>query len=85
MSFVDASGIHVESVTQLDARQYNVAVSTAALGRAVDVRILVPEDYGSTSDRLPVLYLFHGTSGRASDWVQTGRPSRPPSVFRSSS
>ena len=70
--FVDAAGIHVESVTQLDARQYNVKVSTAALGRAVDVRILVPSDYTATADRLPVLYLYHGTSGRASDWVQTG-------------
>ena len=70
--FVDAAGIHVESVSQLDARQYNVKVSTAALGRAVDVRILVPSDYGATTDRFPVLYLFHGTSGRASDWVNTG-------------
>lgn len=72
MQFVDAAGIHVESVTQLDGRQYNVRVSTAALGRPVDVRILVPADYATTTDRLPVLYLFHGTSGRASDWVQTG-------------
>jgi len=70
--FVDAAGIHVESVTQLDARQYSVKVSTAALGRAVDVRILVPGDYGTTTEHLPVLYLFHGTSGRASDWVETG-------------
>ncbi|HEX4820429.1 MAG TPA: alpha/beta hydrolase family protein [Acidimicrobiales bacterium] len=72
LTFVDAAGIHVESVTQLDARQYNVKVSTAALGRAVDVRVLVPADYATTTDRLPVLYLFHGTSGRASDWVQSG-------------
>ena len=72
MQFVDAAGIHVESVTQVDARQYSVKVSTAALGRAVDVRVLVPSDYATTTDRLPVLYLFHGTSGRASDWVKAG-------------
>src|SRR4051795_8248826 len=71
-TFSDAAGIHVESVTRLDARQYNVSVSTPALGRAVDVRVLVPADYGTSTDRYPVLYLFHGTSGRASDWVTSG-------------
>ncbi|MEY2447500.1 MAG: hypothetical protein QOH79_976, partial [Acidimicrobiaceae bacterium] len=71
--FVDAAGIHVESVTQLDPRQFSVSVSSPALGRAVDVRILVPDDYAQhRRRRLPVLYLFHGTSGRASDWVDTG-------------
>jgi S-formylglutathione hydrolase FrmB len=72
-AFVDAAGIHVVGVEQLDARQYNVSVLSDALGRAVDVRILVPERYASRPhDRLPVLYLFHGTSGRASDWVKAG-------------
>ena len=71
--FADAAGIHVESVTQLSPRQYNVSVSSPALGRAVDVRILVPADYAKNRRRrLPVLYLFHGTSGRASDWVDSG-------------
>src|SRR3954454_12094812 len=72
IAFGDASGIHVEAVTPITSRQYNVSVSTAALGRAVDVRILVPDDYATTSAPLPVLYLFHGTSGRASDWVNHG-------------
>jgi S-formylglutathione hydrolase FrmB len=72
-TFTDAAGIHVESVTQLDPRQYDVSVSTPALGRAVDVRILVPADYEQQPGiRLPVLYLFHGTSGRAADWVSAG-------------
>ena len=70
--FADAAGLHVESVTQLSPRQYNVSVSSPALGRAVDVRILVPADYAKLRRRLPVLYLFHGTSGRASDWVTSG-------------
>jgi S-formylglutathione hydrolase FrmB len=65
-------GIHVEGVTRIDARQYDVSVSTPALGRAVEVRILVPADYGTATDRYPVLYLFHGTSGRAADWVTSG-------------
>ena len=72
VAFVDAGDIHVEAVTRITSRQYNVSVSTAALGRAVDVRILVPDDYETSSTALPVLYLFHGTSGRASDWVNVG-------------
>src|SRR3954447_12236657 len=71
-TFSDAGGIHVERVTRLDARQYDISVSTPALGRAVDVRVLVPADYGTSTDRYPVLYLLHGTSGRASDWVTSG-------------
>src|SRR5256885_11041218 len=72
VAFADAGGIHIESVTRITPRQYNVSVSTAALGRAVDVRILLPDDYETSSTTLPVLYLFHGTSGRASDWVNAG-------------
>ena len=50
-----------------------MSVSSDALGRAVDVRILVPAGYSNRSRRrLPVLYLFHGTSGRASDWIDGG-------------
>jgi S-formylglutathione hydrolase FrmB len=74
--FEDASGIEVVGVEQLDARQYEVSVLTPALGRPVDVRILLPEGYDAaepaTAPPLPVLYLFHGTSGRASDWVDAG-------------
>ncbi|MDT7536552.1 MAG: hypothetical protein QOI82_137 [Actinomycetota bacterium] len=69
--FRDAPGIHVVAAKQLDARQWNVKVASPALGRPVDVRILLPRDY-TLSRRYPVLYLFHGTSGRASDWVQQG-------------
>ncbi|MCU1461205.1 MAG: esterase family protein [Acidimicrobiales bacterium] len=75
-TFSDAAGIHVESVTRLSARQYNVTVLSRALGRPVDVRILVPADYDRQPTRLPVLYLFHGTSGRASDWVHSGDAER---------
>jgi S-formylglutathione hydrolase FrmB len=72
-TFGDAAGIHVVSVRQVDDRQYDVAVLPAALGRQVDVRVLVPADYDQDPTiRYPVLYLFHGTSGRASDWVNSG-------------
>ena len=73
VAFSDADGIHVVAQQQLDPRQYNVSVLSPALGRPVNVRILVPAAYSSTpSTRYPVLYLFHGTSGRASDWVTMG-------------
>jgi S-formylglutathione hydrolase FrmB len=69
----DDHGIHVASVRQLDARQLDVQVSTAALQRSVDVRILLPDGYGDDPQRrYPVLYLFHGTSGRPSDWINFG-------------
>ncbi|MFA1541631.1 alpha/beta hydrolase [Actinomadura monticuli] len=73
MRFGDAGGIHVVNVRRIDDRQYAIRVSTAALGRAVDVRVLLPTGYGRRAGaRYPVLYLFHGTSGRASDWAEKG-------------
>ena len=73
LTFTDSPDISVESVSKLSSREYNVSVSSPALGRPVDVRILVPDNYADPSvGPLPVLYLFHGTSGRASDWVTTG-------------
>ncbi len=77
VSFRDAAGIQVLSARRVDARQWALHVSSPALGRAVDVRVLLPTGYNpSAARRYPVLYLFHGTSGRASDWVAP-RP-RPP-------
>jgi S-formylglutathione hydrolase FrmB len=68
----DSKDIRVEAVEQLDARQLAVRVGTAALQQPVDLRILLPDGYGDGKRRYPVLYLFHGTSGRASDWVNAG-------------
>ena len=48
-------------------------VSTAALQHPVDVRILLPDGYGDEPQRrYPVLYLYHGTIGRPSDWINFG-------------
>src|SRR6185312_10729675 len=69
--FQDSGGLHVLSVTSYDVRDYNVSVLTSALGRPVNVRILLPTDY-TPSRRYPVLHLFHGTSGAASDWIEKG-------------
>lgn len=72
-AFADGDGLHVLGVTQIDARDFNVQVLSADLGRPVNVRILLPAGYGNDpAQRYPVLYLFHGTSGQASDWVDAG-------------
>jgi S-formylglutathione hydrolase FrmB len=74
-AFRSAAGLHVLSVKEYDARDYNISVSTSALGRAVNIRLLLPTGY-SPQRRYPVLYLFHGTSGAASDWVVQGQAER---------
>lgn len=71
--FGDAAGLHVLSARQLSPRLFTVRVSTAALPQAVDVRVLLPDGYDTRPRRrYPVLYLFHGTSGRAADWTSLG-------------
>ena len=71
--FVSLDGLTVQAVQQLDARSYDVTVLSADLGRPVHIRVLLPVHYADAPDaRYPVLYLFHGTSGRASDWMSAG-------------
>jgi S-formylglutathione hydrolase FrmB len=73
VTFADAAGLHVLGGARLDARDYNVRVLSPDLGRPVNVRLLLPAGYGTDPGRrYPVLYLFHGTSGQASDWVSQG-------------
>ena len=72
-SFKDADGLHVTATKQIGSRDFNVKVDSRELGRPVDLRILLPAGYDDQpARRWPVLYLFHGTSGRASDWVVMG-------------
>jgi S-formylglutathione hydrolase FrmB len=71
--FNDGHKLHVVAVKQYDDRDYNVRVLSPDLGRPIDIRLLLPVDYAShPNTRYPVLYLFHGTSGVASDWVKAG-------------
>src|SRR4051794_14286577 len=71
--FASVDGLTVQAVQQLDSRNYDVSVLSANLGRPVHIRVLLPVHYADNPDaRYPVLYLFHGTSGRASDWEVTG-------------
>jgi S-formylglutathione hydrolase FrmB len=71
--FVDGHGLHIVGITQYDARDYNVRVLSPDLGRPINIRLLLPVDYEQQpTTRYPVLYLFHGTSGVASDWIVSG-------------
>jgi S-formylglutathione hydrolase FrmB len=73
VTFHDADGLHVLSLKQLDPRLIALAVKTARLPAAANVRILLPSGYAARPHRrYPVLYLLHGTSGTASDWTIKG-------------
>lgn len=50
-------------------RLHEESVQSAALGRAMKYRILVPEDYERSQRRYPVLYLLHGLGGNYTDWT----------------
>jgi S-formylglutathione hydrolase FrmB len=63
----------VLSVKQLDQRLFALTVRTASVPATLNIRVLLPTGYASDPTRhYPVLYLFHGTSGTASDWTTTG-------------
>lgn len=42
---------------------------SAALGRSMKYRVLLPEGYESSPHRYPVLYLLHGLTGDYTDWT----------------
>ncbi len=72
-SFATADGLRVLGAQRLDSRSYDLRVWSADIGRPLHVRILLPAGYAHRPrQRYPVLYLFHGTSGRASDWDVKG-------------
>lgn len=45
------------------------SVQSAALGRQVKYRVLVPQGYDASLQRYPVLYLLHGLTGDYRDWT----------------
>ena len=44
-------------------------VNSAALGRTMKYRVLLPETYDASQRRYPVLYLLHGLGGNYRDWT----------------
>src|SRR2546423_582018 len=76
-SFKDRPGLHGRAGAQLDPRLVEVTVTTTALPGPAHVRILLPSNYYSKpTQRFPVFYLLHGTSGGASDWTEKGSAER---------
>ena len=69
--FRSGHGITVEQVAHPAPREWRLTVSTTALARPVHVDVLLPTGYDGDR-RYPVLYLFHGTSGGADDWLEKG-------------
>ena len=72
-AFGDGAGLHVVSRHALDSRLIDLTVTTTALDRPANIRILLPTGYAAhPRQRYPVLYLLHGTSGGAADWTTMG-------------
>ncbi|MEJ7634930.1 alpha/beta hydrolase family protein [Aeromicrobium sp.] len=69
---VSGHGLTVTDTTRPHERIVETTVSTAALEKPVRIRVVLPEGYDATAKRYPVLYLYHGTSGRPSDWTGAG-------------
>lgn len=72
-TFTSSHGLRVQGVRQIDARLFDVTLTSTAVSRLLHVRVLLPTGYDAKPQRrYPVLYLFHGTSGGASDWTDRG-------------
>src|SRR5688572_1317178 len=62
--------LQAEAPAQPDtARLREDSVNSAALGRVMKYRVLVPQGYDQTLQRYPVLYLLHGLGGNYRDWT----------------
>ena len=67
----DGSGLTVTATNHIDDRQTEYTVTTDALEKPVHIRVVLPTGF-DPGHRYPVLYLYHGTSGRPSDWINDG-------------
>src|SRR5918993_4983848 len=61
---------HVDTQTRVSTqRLQEESVQSAALGRTMKYRVLVPADYATSQRRYAVLYLLHGLGGDYKDWT----------------
>lgn len=67
-STMPAEGRPVSDAPAQSSRMRDERVQSAALGRSVPYRVLLPADYGQQARRYPVLYLLHGLTGGYTDW-----------------
>jgi diacylglycerol O-acyltransferase / trehalose O-mycolyltransferase len=70
--FTSGDGLTLVSASADGERTWRLVVSTGELTRPVRINVLLPRGYAGTDRRYPVLYLFHGTSGGANDWLDAG-------------
>lgn len=54
---------------QPEGRLRDESFHSAALGRTMKYRVLVPQAYATSQRRYPVLYLLHGLTGDYMDWT----------------
>lgn len=72
-SFTSSNGLTVQAVQRLDTRTFDVTLTSTVIDGPLHVRVILPDGYDQQpAARYPVLYLFHGTSGGASDWTDKG-------------
>lgn len=69
---VGGHGLTVVGTTHPADRVVETTVTTDVLQEPVRIRLVLPYGYDTTTTRYPVLYLYHGTSGRPSDWTGAG-------------
>ena len=72
VAFQNGNQITVKSEVQADPRLIDMTVTTPAVAGTLHVDVLLPTTY-DPSTHYPVLYLFHGTAGTASNWVDYGQ------------
>lgn len=68
-----AGGLEVVRERHLDERLREVTFKTDSLDDETSVRILLPEGYGGSARRYPVLYLLHGSQDDFRSWTDVGR------------
>jgi putative tributyrin esterase len=61
--------LKAEGTRTAEGRLREDSFHSAALGRTMKYRVLVPQSYAASQRRYPVLYLLHGLTGDYMDWT----------------
>ena len=69
LTITSLPGLANGQAAKAPSRLREEAVQSAALGRSMKYRVLVPQDYETSQRRYPVLYLLHGLTGDYKDWT----------------
>ena len=69
LTFVVTTDAALAQTAAKQSRLREESFQSAALGRGMKYRVLVPQDYDGSLRRYPVLYLLHGLTGDYQDWT----------------